>query len=488
MDSQLPRDPMEEFLRQSLGDYRPDPPADMWDRISSGMGTPSSPPPTKAAPATAWLSMAATVLVLVVAAAQHYYYSAQIRQLSGELEVLQQSQPLQGGRQSYTAATTTSLPKAAQAIDSPARRAAGGSFLGKKMTAERPGLHAGLATQQPAAGLAQQASFALPSVTDHKAGGTVAIPASAAALPTVERISSPLDWLQRTRIRSLLLASSVPAVPQLPTDVARRPLRLVAQGGFLRKELVVNDIRPEDNGPRPDRGSRVETEVLQATARFAGLKGTATLGSRWRLSTGISLMTSSVQAVHHSGFQVGDRNRGHRHNNRPPRGEWDSDFDCSLPSLSGSVTVGLRVAQLHSGGPLNEEAAVNFDIYTSEEITQLMLPLGIGYAFTSGRLSVTPELGFVAGVNLRESNRVTAATIDQQNAYFDSNINPFLDEAKSNTFSMDVTAAMAFNWQINSRLSIGLQPMVMRSVKLNSSDNQYQQTAWGGAVSLGYQL
>lgn len=485
MDSQLPRDPMEEFLRQSLGDYRPDPPDDMWDRISAGMGTPSSLPPAKAVPAMAWLSVAATVLMLVVAVAQYYYYNAHISRLSGEVEMLQRSSRVsQESSQPYEAPVETG-----RAVDLSDRQAVGAGLGMNRAIEGAPDRKAEefivqQARTQVVAGPAQQES-ALLLAASH---GEKASSGLASALPAVERISSPLDWLPRTRVQSLLLAGPTAVAPSLPTDVVRRPLRVVAQGGFLYKSLVMKGVQPNENNAHPDRGPRVETDILQATARIAGLKGVAPLGSRWRVSAGLSLMTSSVQAVHHSDFQVGDRNRGRRQDNRPPRGEWDNDFDCSLPSLSGSVTVGLRVEQLHSGGPLNEEARVDFDIHTTEEVTRLLLPVGIGYELAGGRFSVMPELGLMAGMNLSESNRVTAATINQQNAYFDSRINPFLDEVKSNTFSMDVTAAMAFNWQINARFSIGLQPMVMRRLQLNSSDRQYQQTAWGGAVNLGYQL
>lgn len=488
MDSQLPRDPMDEFLRQSLGDYRPDPPDDMWDRINAGMGAPSSLPPAKAAPATAWLSVAAAVFVLVIAAAQYYYYNNKIKHLSSELLLLQQSQ--ENGQQRAATATALSTDST-RAVELLAPRVAGSRVGGKKIADEQPAaVAAPPAHTQLAAGLEEQAAWrVLPLAAGQRKEETGGSSGLVSALPAVERIISSLDWLPRTRVRSLLSVGQSVILPHPTTDVVRRPMRVVGQWGMLRKELAVADIQPDENSPRPDRGSRVETDILQATARMAGLKGTAPLGARWRLSAGLSLMNTSVQAVHHSGFRVGDRNRGHRHHgNRPPRGEWDNDFDCSLPSLSGSVTVGLRVAQLQSGGPLNEEAMVDFRIYTSEEVTKLMLPVGIGYEFGKGRLSVMPELGLVAGMNLSESSRVTAVMIDQQNTYFDSNINPFLDEASNNSFSMDVMAAMAFNWQINARLSIGLQPMVMRSLKLNPADNQYQQTAWGGAVGLGYQL
>ncbi len=479
MDSQLPRDPMEDFLRQSLGDYRPDPPDDMWDRISVGMGAPSSLPPATAAPATAWLSVAATVLMLVIAVAQYYYYNAHIKRLSGELEMLQQSsQPSQESGKQLRGSVEN-----AQESESTA---------GQVMVAGLGGINsttAGSLLASPSvlmtAGAAHQVAVVMPPAASPEAE---VVPGLTSALPAIQRISSPLDWLPRTRVQSSLLQGLAAVAPRLPTDVVRRPLSVVAQGGFLHKSLAFDNTQPDDNGPRPDRSPRVETDIVQATARFAGLKAITPLGSRWRLSAGLSLMTSSVQAVHHSDFQVGDRNRGHRHDNRPPRGEWDNDFDCSLPSLSGSVTVGLRVEQLQVGGALNEEARVDFDIHTTEEVTRLMLPVGIGYELAGGRLSVVPELGLMAGMNLSESNRITAATINQQNAYFDSRINPFLDEVKSNTFSMDITAAMAFNWQMNDRFSIGLQPMVMRRLQLNASDKQYQQTAWGGAVSLGYQL
>ena len=166
MDSQLPRDPMDEFLRQSLGDYRPDPPDDMWDRISAGMGTPPGLPPVKAAPAMGWLSVAATVLVLVVAAAQYYYYNSRIKHLSGELELLQQSRE-KGQSQPAIAAT---LPADGEHLPAmPVPRAAGSGLEREKTADGQPVLYTTEVVVQPvptqmANGSVQQAALVvLPS-------------------------------------------------------------------------------------------------------------------------------------------------------------------------------------------------------------------------------------------------------------------------------------------------------------------------------------
>jgi hypothetical protein len=187
-------------------------------------------------------------------------------------------------------------------------------------------------------------------------------------------------------------------------------------------------------GTPPSGGGRLflENESTQGKVFVAGISLQKPLSSRWALVSGIDYQQQKSSKTIQPKLRFDDRNK---HSGDPhggggwphgghSQGTHDHEFNYFIGTSTGSYLLEVGLTQKDTNQMIPMDKSINFDVAATSKTTMISVPLGVEYAWVSGKWRIFSGAGLRFNMileNRQELNRFNCNSND-----FDVNRQPYL--------------------------------------------------------------
>lgn len=510
MGENLPNDKLEQFLKDSLGNYQEHPPNSVWQNIEADL------PPAGAFwtfKSLFWLagSIAATCLILL--AYQYFYFKNQIDQLEVKIQQRQQAEVLIPIDSIHTSATTalTEFDKTSittedsQEQQNSISENSPLSIEKQQQSAQENNVRSSKQSDQKAPSVAKvKPPIIRPERSDNKDFFESKISETTStetvekkernAVPDVvyqEQIVTNLDRISSNSLSNLppitqqeLVAPLSVAVPfsAKPNAYITKPLRqssffveltgMLAQTKSFVNVKYLPDFQPSNKELKSNHTQESHTNTL-------GVNIGMTLSPRISLISGIWNNNSTLDDQHTLGLKKKER-IGH---DQLPAGDERLDYNYILNSSGGRIDVFLSLMQNNPDIPLTDETSFQVEVTTQQKVNRLSIPLLLEYKWGNGRLKPIIRGGLIA--QFVTASEFKVENILSVNEELQFGFNPSMRSNGEVRYLADSYMDVSFSMGLAYELAPKIQLQLMPTFSTNITDMNEHPVVSGNAEHFG---
>ncbi|MCS6929287.1 MAG: hypothetical protein NZM43_07320 [Saprospiraceae bacterium] len=487
MKEKYSRDPLEEYFRKTLDQHEATPPQDLWNRIESGLPSPSTLPAQPWwAPYRFWLLLGAVtgffVLAFLLPDSLLHYWGAVSPQDSSALNEeglssdawKRSSTPKQVLADSLLSTSSSPAPLFIPSVkdrvatsrhwpsspDDTAREKKKATFL--HSTPRKNALSPTSKRQLDAPAAEQSIPVQLSNEEEDTAGYVKHVSEESASAEVVD------EEIQRSLLSfipvkpSTLPRSKIAADPRLPLPYVR-PGRLPkgwSVGLYAASVFTPATTQLPRGGIGPKRLPFVVQSQPPQAAWEGGVRIQKRLGIHWGLEGGISYSEHVRTTAFSSRFRFGDGRHimdgGHPHSRR--------GYDHYLSTPGGSGAVELRMEPSNHTDVVQPGEMIQLKAQVSEYVAFLRIPVLASYAIGSGRLFGTARVGLVAEFSLRNDLEISSIISENARVRLVPGFKPGLQWTPARTLSVGYWLSAGATYRWSRRMSISAEPTLTRQL------------------------